>query len=462
MIKSRFPILFCILLLLFSAASPAAALTAEPRLEAEAALLMDMTTGEILYEIAADKKMFPASTTKMITCLLALEHLDPESTIIIDDQVALTGGSSIGLKAGEVAGVMDLLYSLMTESANDSAEALARAISGTVPEFAALMNERAQQLGAQNTNFVNPHGLHDPLHVSTARDLALIARACMEDERFRLLASTSFHHMEATNKSGPRDFTSTNRLLWDEQDATSIYVNGVLRHCKYEEAIGIKTGYTSQAVGCLVSAATRNGTTLLSVVLKSSDLGRFADSITLFEWGFQNYKTVSVMEAQTELGTVPVRRGAVNKVLAMPERNVASTVPVEASESVLTTEVRLDPFVRAPVEEGQKIGEIDLLESGTKIAVFPVVAAAAVEEGGILSVFGIEDATAALIGKVLLILIAGLFILLVIYVVYKRRQIRRKKEARARRLQEKQAQEEARRLEWERHYESRHWDNRWD
>ncbi len=159
---------------------------------------------------------------------------------------------------------------------------------------------------------------------------------------------------------------------------------------------------------------------------------------------------------------MPVRRGAVNKVLAMPERNVASTVPVEASESVLTTEVRLDPFVRAPVEEGQKIGEIDLLESGTKIAVFPVVAAAAVEEGGILSVFGIEDATAALIGKVLLILIAGLFILLVIYVVYKRRQIRRKKEARARRLQEKQAQEEARRLEWERHYESRHWDNRWD
>ena len=458
--KSRFLILILTLTLLLSNVAPASALTTEPRLEAESAVLMDMTTGEILYEKAADRKMFPASTTKMITCILALEHLDPQSVVIIDDQVAQTGGSSIGLKAGEVVGVMDLLYALMTESANDSAEALAWAICGSVTEFTVLMNEKAREFGAENTNFVNPHGLHDPLHVTTAHDLALIAKNCMENETFRMLVRTTSYHMEATNKSGPRDFKTTNRLLWDEQAATSIYVNGVLRHCKYPKAIGVKTGYTSQAQGCLVSAATQDGTTLLSVVLKSSDLGRFADSIALLDWGLENYKTIGVLDAGTELGTVSIRRGAVNQVIAVTEQDIAYTVPVEASESVLTTEVRLDPFVRAPVEAGQKIGEVELLESGNRIAVFPAIAAAGIEKGGALSIFGIEDTTAALLGKILLILILGLILLLVIYIVYKRRQIRRKKQERARRLREKQAQEEARRLEWERHYESRHWDNR--
>ncbi len=456
----RFLILICTLALLLANAVPAAALTAEPRLEAEAAVLMDMTTGEILYEKAADKKMFPASTTKMMTCILALEYLDPESAIIIDDEIAQTGGSSIGLRAGEVAGVMDLLYALMTESANDSAEALACAVSGSVKEFAKLMNERARQFGAQNTNFVNPHGLHNPLHVTTARDLALIAKGCMENETFRMLAGTVSYHMERTNKNGPRDFRTTNRLLWDEQDATSVNVNGVFRHCKYPAAIGIKTGSTAQAGGCLVSAAEQDGTTLLSVVLKSSDLGRFADSITLLDWGFENYKTISVLSAGTELGTVSVQKGSVNEVIAISEKDIAYTAPNDASGLVLTTEVRLDSSVRAPVEAGQKVGEIKLLESGNLVAVYPAIAAAAVEKGGILSIFGVDNTTATLIGRVLLILMIGFILLLMSYVRFKRRQARRKKEERARLLREKKEQEEARRLEWERHYKSRHWNNR--
>ncbi|MDI9491363.1 MAG: D-alanyl-D-alanine carboxypeptidase family protein [Bacillota bacterium] len=458
----RLSILLWTFFLILVNVSFAAALTPDPRIEAETALLLDMTTGEVLYEKSPDRKMYPASTTKMITCILALEHLDPDAVITIDDQVPKTGGNSIDLKEGEEVRVLDLLYSMMTESANDSAVALARAISGSVPEFAALMNEKALQYGAENTTFVNPHGLHDPLHVSTARDLALMAKGCMENEMFRMLASTVSYEMPATNKSGPRSFKSTNRLLWDEQESSSIYVNGVLRYCKYPAAVGVKTGYTSNALGCLVSAATKDGTTLLSVVLKSSDLGRFADSIALLDWGFENYKTVNVLSSGEELGTVSVRRGSVNKVVAIAHRQVASTVPVEASESVLSTEVRLDPFVRAPVEAGQKIGEIELLESGTRIAVFPAVAAAGVDVGGILSVFGIEDHTAGLIGKAALILSVGLILLTVIYIIYKRRQIRRKKLERARRLREKQAREETRRLEWEQQYEKRYRDSRYD
>ncbi len=458
----RFLILLLTSILLLLPAAPVRALTPEPVPEAASALLMDMATGEVLFEKAADRKMFPASTTKMITCLLAIENLELEATLLIDAEVPKTEGNSIKLKEGEEVRVLDLLYSMMTESANDSAVALARAVSGNVPEFAALMNERARQYGAGNTNFVNPHGLQDPLHVSTARDLALIAKACMENETFRMLASTASYQMEATNKSGARTFRSTNRLLWDEQESTSVYVNGVLRECKYPGTIGIKTGYTSDALGCLVSAARQGETTLLAVVLKSSDLGRFADSIALLDWGFKNYKTVSVIGAGTELGQVPVRRGAVNKIPAVPQRPVAATVPAEASEAVLTTEVRLDPFVRAPVEEGQKIGEIVLLESGAQIALFPAVAALAVEEGGPLSVFGIEDAAAALIGKIAAILAAGLILLATVYVIFKRRQIRRKKQARIRRLRDQKAEEEARRQEWERHYESRYREDRED
>ncbi len=454
--KPRLTIFFLISILLFLSAAPAGALTPQPVPEAESALLMDMATGEILFEKAADRPLYPASTTKMITCLLALELLDPEATILIDAQVPKTQGNSIKLREGEEVRVLDLLYSMMTESANDSAVALARAISGSVPEFAALMNEKARQFGALNTNFVNPHGLQDPLHVSTARDLALIAKGCMENETFRTLASTVSYQMAATNKSDPRTFQSTNRLLWDQQASTSVYVNGVLRTCKYEGCIGIKTGYTSDAQGCLVSAARRGDSVLLSVVLNSSDLGRFADSISLFEWGFENYKTVYVLQAGTELGTVPVRRGAFNKVMALPPGPIAATVPVEASESVLSTEVRLDPSVRAPVAAGQKIGEILLLESGAQIGSYPALAAAAVEEGGVLSIFGIQDAAAALIGKVALVMTIALFLLATVYVVYKRRQIRRKKEERARRLREEKAREEERRQEWERRYESRY------
>ena len=189
-------------------------------------------------------------------------------------------------------------------------------------------------------------------------------------------------------------------------------------------------------------------------------MGRFADSITLLDWGFKNYKTISVLSAGTELGTVSVQKGSVNEVIAISEKDIAYTAPNDASGLVLTTEVRLDSSVRAPVEAGQKVGEIELLESGNLVALYPAIAAADVEKGGILSIFGVDNATATLIGRILLILIIGLILLLMSFVRYKRRQARRKKEERARLLREKKEQEEARRLEWERHYKSRHWNNR--
>ncbi|NCB42964.1 MAG: D-alanyl-D-alanine carboxypeptidase [Clostridia bacterium] len=455
--KKTFSLILCFAIFFgFAILSPSSALSAKPNIEAEAAILIDMTTKEVLYEKNADKLLYPASTTKMITCLLAIENLDLQEVLTIDANTAKTEGNSIDLVAGEEVKVIDLLYAMMTESANDGAVALAKAISGSVEEFAVLMNARAKELGALNTNFVNPNGLHDDTHLSTAYDLAMIAKGCMEDEMFRKLVETSSYKMEATNKSKERTFLSTNRLLWDEQKATSIYVNGVLRNCKYDGAIGIKTGYTSKALGCLVAAAKKDGTTLLSVVLKSSDLGRFADSISLFDWGFKNYKTISVLEKASTLGEVKVRQGAVNRVEVVLAEDVAATVPVEASEAVLTTEIRLEKTYKAPIAKGQDVGELILLESGSTIASFPIIAAQDVPKGGVLSIFGIPDATAKLLGKIFLITVLGLFVLLIVYIIYKRRQIKKRKKERADRLRKKKVLEADHRLEWERQYESRY------
>lgn len=445
-----------ILFFSFISVRPADALTATPKIEAEAAILIDMTTKEVLYEKNSRELLYPASTTKMITCILAIENLDLDGIITVDAEAAATEGNSIDLVVGEEVKVIDLLYAMMTESANDGAVALAKAVAGSVEEFAVLMNEKAKEYGALNTNFVNPNGLQDVEHLSTAYDLAMIAKGCMENETFRTLVNTSSYTMAATNKSEARAFKSTNRLLWDEQQATSIYVNGVLRNCKYDNAIGIKTGYTPQALGCLVSAARENETTLISVVLKSSDLGRFADSIALCDWGFANYKTIKVFDQLYSIGDVRVKRGAVNRVEAVLAEDVAATVPVEASEAVLTTEVRLNKSNRAPIEKGQVVGELILLESGNPVSSFPVVAAEDVPEGGFLSLFGITDAAARILGKMILIVVAGLLVLLVVYILYKRRQIKKRKQERAERLRKKRALEASHRSEWERQYESRY------
>lgn len=449
----------CVTLILsFCLAFPgsASALTSKPRVEAQAAIVIDMTTKEVLYEKNIDQRLYPASTTKMITCILALERLDLNTVLTIDEFTAKTGGSSIYLKAGEEIKVIDLLYAMMLESSNDASVALAIAISGNVDEFALLMNEKAKEYGALHTNFVNPNGLHNNEHLSTAYDLAMIASRCMENEMFRTLVNTSTYTIAPTNKSASRRFVNTNRLLWDDQKGTSIYVKGVLRACKYEYAIGVKTGYTSNALACLVSAAQKDGTTLVSVVLRSTDLGRYADSISLLDWGFENYKTIKLFDKSQNVGKARIKQGTVSKVDAVLAETVAFTVPIEASEAVLTTELRFNDTNRAPIEKDQILGELILFESGNQVASFPVVAAEAVIKGGALSRFGVADATVQFWGKVFIVALAGLFGLVNIYIINERRKVKKRKMERAERLRKKKASDEAHRSEWDRQYENRY------
>ena len=449
-----------VLILLFMAAAvlgglPAEvfALTPEPRLEAASAILLDMTSGEVLYEKAADEQRYPASTTKMMTCLLALENLDLSSDITVDAEAAGTGGSGIKLKEGEVMNADEMLHAMMIPSSNNCAVAVAKTVAGSVDNFAVLMNARARELGCKGTNFVNPNGLHEDNHYTTARDLSIIAMACMANEHFREIVSLAEYTVPETNKSEARDVVSTNLLLWDETERHKIYVGNDLRYPKYEGTFGVKTGYTPQAGGCLVAACEKDGTRLLLVVMQSSDMGRFADAIKLFEWGFANYKTYTVLHGGYSFGNVKVGHGEFNKVEAVLLTDVAYTLPADASVDIMSAQAVLQEKLTAPVKKGDQVGIITLYEGDEPVGTYQAVAAKSIAEGGFLSYFGVEDTTAKTIWRVLLILLILIFAALVIYVLIMRRKTKIKKARKAAKMKAKQEEEAVRRAEWERYYE---------
>ncbi|MEG1930262.1 MAG: D-alanyl-D-alanine carboxypeptidase family protein [Anaerovorax sp.] len=426
---------------------------APPEIAAESAILMDMHTGNMVFEKNADVPMFPASTTKMMTAILAVEHLDLSQNITIDKETPFTEGARIYLEEGEVVTGEQLLRSMLIASANDSAVALAKAVAGDVPSFAKMMNERAKKLGAKNTNFVNPNGLHEEAHVTTARDLALIGQKLMSNDLLREIVGTYRYVFPATNKKEERFLYNTNRLLYD--DKTTVTVNGKTRSTLYEGAMGVKTGYTPEAKSCLVSAAKRGNTELLAVVLKSSDGGRFEDSIALLDYGFHLVKSVKVMSKGTDLGEAKVKGGSVNRVKVIAAKDAVATLPKEASTDMVKTKVVFNKDIQAPIKENQKLGEVRIYEGDKRIGTVDALAVSAVPKGGILSVFGIPDKNAKIIGIVVASLLGIFVVLLVAYILLKRRQIRRKKKRKAEKAKrEKRAQEHAWK-EWSGEYDKR-------
>lgn len=431
----------------------ASALTQMPRLEGSAAILIDMTSGEVLYENNADEQRFPASTTKMMTALLALENLDLESDITVDAEAANIGGSGIKLREGEIMNADVMLHAMLIPSSNDCAVAIAKTIAGSVDNFAVMMNAKARELGCKGTNFVNPCGLHEDNHYTTARDLSIIAMECMKNEHFREIVAMAEYTVPATNLSDARDLVSSNLLLWDETDRHKIYVGNDLRYPKYEGTIGIKTGYTPQAGGCLVAACEKDGTRLLSVVMECTDMGRFADTIKLFNWGFENYKTYTVLHGGYSFGDVKVKHGEFNKVEAVLLTDVAYTLPADASVDIMSAQAVLQESIKAPVKKGDDVGVITLYEGDEPVGTYRAVAAKSVAEGGFLSYFGIEDSTAKVIRSIVLVVIVLLLLALVVYVMAMRRKMRIKKARKARKVAQKEQEEAIKRAQWEHYYE---------
>lgn len=421
----------CILgLLTTTTPSIAFGVTETPPIMGSTACVIDAWTGTVIYDKDGKVQRAPASTTKMITCLLAIENLSLETQVIIDSEVIATKGNTLEFKEGEILSVKDLIYGMMVYSANDAAVALAKEVSGSLPAFADLMNEKAKELGAENTNFVNPHGLTETGHVSTAYDLAMIAKGCMENELFRTICKTPSYKIAANFMSPERQIYSTNLLLTEEP--IMVTVGGVLRPVKYDSCVGIKTGFTLAAGNCLVSAATKNGTTFISVVLNSGELERFSDSIALLEWSYDNYRSHQTVVKGEAVDKVRVKGGSILNAPMVGDRDHFLLMPNDAADSVVTTKVILEKGLSAPISKGAIVGKIEVYEGDRLVDTVNGVLQEDVPQGTFLTKIGIPDK----VGKPLIIIFVGILALLILFVfmilvariIVKRKNAKRRQE----------------------------------
>ncbi len=390
--KYRFLSFIFALVMVFSLATPALALE-DPMPQAGAAIVVDGDNNEILYSYNANKKMYPASVTKIMTSLVVLDavakgqvSLDTEITASSQAVILPLGSSTAGIKAGEVLTIEQLLYCDLVPSANEACNILAEAIAGSHEAFADLMNAKAAELGCVNTHFTNPHGLHDEDHYTTAYDIYLMAKAAMEYELFRTIVSTSVYELAPTNKSDARTLYSTNGFL------SNWYVRGY----KYDKAIGIKTGYTDEAGRCLASAAVdEQGRTFYCVVLGTRD-GKddegntirysFKESQRLLEWAFANFERITLLDENTRnvIREVPVTLSETDYVLALPVGSIEATMPIDYRIEDAEFVIDLPESVEAPVTAGTKLGTVSLVYNGVNYGTLDMIASDDVERSDYL------------------------------------------------------------------------------
>lgn len=345
-------------------------------------ILMDADSGSILYEKAAHEKAYPASTTKIMTCILALESgKDLYETVTVGDNVEHSG-SLMGFVRHEEIKFIDLIYGMMLVSGNDAAQAIAEHVSGTESEFANLMNEKAQALGMKNTHFVKSNGLHHEDHYSTAYDMALLTQYALKNETFRKIVSTATYQVEPTNRDSDGYFLeNTNKLIYTSPEADESY--------RYSGTTGVKTGSTPNAKRCLVASAEKDGVELIAVLFEDeADDYRFSSARKLFDWGFDDTETLSVsslnlsstLEQQVlnaSFNDINDGKLTVNIDLASAQiRTDKDTIAqIRQNPSLIesTVEWSHEPLT-APIYAGEQIGTIRYTYDGTTLFTAPLTA----------------------------------------------------------------------------------------
>ena len=335
---------------------PAVARGEEVTTSAKACVVTDLRTGRVLLAHNADAPLPMASTTKIMTALLALENASLDEPVTCGRNAFGVPGTSIYLSLGETLSMGDMLHGLMLASGNDAAVAIAEHVGGSVEGFCRMMTERAASLGCTDTVFLTPHGLPCDGHHTTAADLAKIARAAMAQPVFREIVSMQRATIPWEGRDYDRVLNNKNKLL-----------------STYEGATGIKTGYTKKAGRCLVFGAERDGMRIIGVVLNCGDW--FNEAARLMDVAFDRYEAVTMMHAGDLAGTVSVTASDGKTVDAILTADLTGVVTKGSSPQV---EIELPPTIDAPVVQGQRIGCAQLLSNGTAVAEIPLAAASSI------------------------------------------------------------------------------------
>ncbi|MDD2212683.1 MAG: D-alanyl-D-alanine carboxypeptidase [Clostridia bacterium] len=353
-VSSKFSV-FLLVFFLFTALAPLPLRGVELPLKAESAILMDAHSGKILYEKESHKILYPASMTKLMTLVLAMEALEigkikMNDVITVSENAASYRGSHIYLAPGEKLTLRELLLGIALASGNDASVAVAEYIAGTHEAFVDLMNKKAAELGMKNTHFVNCNGLHNSEHYSTAYDFSLLARAalCFPD----LLEICSVKHYRIrTETKRPFQYDNKNKLLWF-----------------YSGTDGFKTGWTEDAKYCFVGTCYRDGLRLISVVMGVPvPRGHFSETQILFNYGFSQFSFQEFYKEKEIVGEVKVGKGKTNKVPVVPEKRVGIILSRGEGKD-LNTEIELVPLVNAPVKKGEVVGHISIVKDGEILA----------------------------------------------------------------------------------------------
>lgn len=321
----------------------------------ESAILIESTTGKVLYEKDADTKRPPASMTKIMSMILIMDAIDNgtltlEDNVLISENASNMGGSQVYLNTGETYKVKELLKSIAIASANDAVVAMAEKVSGTVENFVNLMNEKCSEIGCTNTTFVNPHGLDAEGHVSSARDMALMGNYLVSNYP-EILEYTSIYEDYLQRPDGSNTWlVNTNKLVRF-----------------YADVDGLKTGFTSTAGYCLTATASKNNMRLISVVMgvDTSD-NRTSDTVKLLNYGFNSYKLSTIYKKDKVIDEIKVEKGKKDSVKIILMEDATELLDINSKSKEYTINVKLDK-IKAPIKVGDKVGVAEIIDNEGKL-----------------------------------------------------------------------------------------------
>ena len=365
-------------------------------------VLMDASTGKVLLQKDMNLQLYPASTTKILTAIIAIEKLDLTSKLTASRSAIMaipSGYSNAGIKVGESLSVNDLLEMFLIHSANEVGYIFAEEISGNIENFANLMNQKALELGCTNTHFTNPSGIHDVNHYSTAYDMALIAKYCMKNETFRNIVNKKSCKFSATDLyPEERYFKNTNSLL----DSSNRYY--------YEYAIGIKTGFTTQAKNCLIAGAKKDGIELIAVMLgaeatENGQSGRYVDAKNLFNFGFENYEIKKFLNEGTKVAEIKVKNATkdTQTLNLIANASLSTTFQSNFDTTSLIPSIEIKENISAPIAKDAILGKISYNIDGI------IYEADLIAENDVIKSNFIETLLQILLAIIVLILIAEFF-----------------------------------------------------